>query len=61
MHLFYIPQRTNHNRHVHISVLNGALWDIKLVHYGIYETGLSHCNHMATKSSIHILDQFNKW
>ena len=25
---------------VHISVLNGALWDMEQVHSGIYETGL---------------------
>ena len=28
MHLFHIPQCTSENRNMHISVLNGALWDI---------------------------------
>ena len=27
----YIPQCTVHNKNVHISVLNGALWDKELV------------------------------
>ena len=29
IHLFHIPQYTIQNRNVHISVLNGALWDIR--------------------------------
>ena len=40
MHLFDIPQCTIQNRNVHISVLNGTLWDIEPVHYGICEIGL---------------------
>ena len=39
MHLFHIPQYTIQNRNVHISVLNGALWDMKQVHCGICEYG----------------------
>ena len=39
-HLSHIPQCTIQNRNVHISVLNGALWDIGLVHCGICELGL---------------------
>ena len=39
MHLFHIPQCTIQNRNVHISVLNGALWDMELVRCGIYELG----------------------
>ena len=31
MHLFHIPQCTIENRNVHISVLNGALWDMEQV------------------------------
>ena len=39
MHLFRIPQCIIQNRNVHISVLNGALWDMEHVHYGINELG----------------------
>ena len=39
---FHIPQCTIQNRNVHISVLNGALWDMEQVHYGICEIGLFH-------------------
>ena len=35
-----MPQYNIHNRNVHISVLNGALWDIKQVHSGICDIGL---------------------
>ena len=31
----YIPQRTIRNKNVHISILNGALWDREQVHWGI--------------------------
>ena len=34
MHLFYIPQCTIQNINVHISVMNGVLWDMEQVHYG---------------------------
>ena len=40
MHLLHIPQCTIQNSNVHISVLNGALWDMEQVHYGICEIGL---------------------
>ena len=39
MHLVHIPKCTNQNRNVHISVLNGALWDMGEVHCGICELG----------------------
>ena len=44
MHLFYIPQCSIQNRNVHISVLNGALWDMEQVHSGICELGQIHQN-----------------
>ena len=37
MHLLHIPQYTIQNRNVHISVLNGVLWDMKQVHCGVCE------------------------
>ena len=37
MQLFHIPQCSIQNRNVHISVLNGALWDMEQVHSGICE------------------------
>ena len=40
MHLSHIPQGTIQNRNVHISVLNGALWDMGQVHYGTCEIDL---------------------
>ena len=43
MHLSHIPQCTIQNRNVHISVLNGALWDMGQVHRGICEIGLLPC------------------
>ena len=39
MHFFHIPQCSIQNRNVHISVLNGALWDMEEVHSGICELG----------------------
>ena len=39
-HPFHIPQCSIQNRNVHISVLNGALWDMEQVHSGICEIGL---------------------
>ena len=39
MHPFHIPQCTIQNRNVYISVLNGALWDMELLHCGICEWG----------------------
>ena len=47
MHLFHIPQYTQ-NRNVHISVLNGVVWDMGQVHCGICETGLL-CKHWRRK------------
>ena len=40
MHPFHIPQCSIQNRNVHISVLNGVLWDMEQVHSGICEIGL---------------------
>ena len=48
MHLYHIPQCSIQNRNVHISVLNGALWDMEQVRYVICEIGLL----SYTKSSI---------
>ena len=48
MHSFHIPQCTIQNRNVHISVLNGALWDMGPVHYEIYEEGL-----LISKTNFH--------
>ena len=42
MHLCHIPQCPIQNRKVHISVLNGGLWDMDLVHSGICECGQLH-------------------
>ena len=39
-HLSVIPQCTIQNRNMHISVLNGALWDVAQVHCGICAIGL---------------------
>ena len=41
MHLLHIPQCSIQNRYVHISVLNGALWDMKQVHSGIFQIGIA--------------------
>ena len=35
MPLSHIPQWTFQNMNVHISVLNGVLWDVGQVHYEI--------------------------
>ena len=40
MHLSHIPQCTIQNRNVHISVLDGAVWDMEQVRCGICEFGL---------------------
>ena len=34
MDVFHIPQYTIQNRNVHISVLNGVLWDMRQDHFG---------------------------
>ena len=39
MHLFHIPECSIQSRNVHISVLNGAFWDMEQVHSGISELG----------------------
>ena len=52
MHLSYIPQYTIQNRNVHISVLNGALWDMWQVHCGICECGLYRQNEPNTSRNI---------
>ena len=39
MHQVHIQQCTIQNRNVHISVLNGLLWDMEQLHCGIYELG----------------------
>ena len=39
MQQFHIPQYSIQNRNVHISVLNGALWDMEQVYSGICELG----------------------
>ena len=43
MHMFQIPQCSIQNRNVHISVMNGALWDMEQVHSGISEIGQTIC------------------
>ena len=40
MHLSHNPQHTIQNKNVHISVLNGALWNMGQVHFGICEIDL---------------------
>ena len=35
MHLFHIPQSSIQDRNVHISVLNGGLWDMEQMNFGI--------------------------
>ena len=39
MHLFHVQQRTIQNSNIHISVLNGALWDLRQLHCGVCELG----------------------
>ena len=40
MHLLHIPQCSIQNKNAHISVLNGALWDMERGHSGICEIGI---------------------
>ena len=42
MRLSHTPQHTIQNSNVHISVLNGVLWDMAPVHCGICEIALLH-------------------
>ena len=42
MHLFHIPEYSIQNRNMHISVLNGAFWDVEQARSGIREIGLLH-------------------
>ena len=46
-----MQQYTIQNRNVHISVLNGALWDMELVHCGICEIDLLGINCIIQASS----------
>ena len=39
MHLFQIPQLSIQYKNLHISDVNGALWDVEQVHSGISELG----------------------
>ena len=55
MPLFHIPQCSIQNRNVHISVINGALWDTEQVHSGICEIGLLSANHLAIQNVDFIL------
>ena len=53
MPLFHFPQYTIQNRNVHITVLNGALWDLGQVHCGICEIGLLlWCLNAATRDTL---------
>ena len=53
MHLFHIPHCFIQNRNVHISVLNGALWDMEQMHSGICELGqLYHSNEEPSGNSL---------
>ena len=47
MRLFHTPQRSIQNRNMHISVLNGALWDMEHTHSGICEIGLLGANYWS--------------
>ena len=49
MHLSHIPQCSIRNRNAHISVLNGALWDMEQVNSGICEIVLV-C-HLASENT----------
>ena len=40
MHLAHIPQYTIQNRNVHISVVNGMLWDMRQVYCSVCEIDL---------------------
>ena len=53
MYSFHIPQCTIQNGDVHISVLNGALWDMEEVHCAIYEIGL-----LVVNRYYHVIDIF---
>ena len=46
MHLFDIPQCSIQNRNMHISALNGALWDMEHVHSEISELVQWTCFHL---------------
>ena len=48
IHLFRIPPCSIQNRNVHISVLNGALWDMEQVYSGICELGHLKCKFLAS-------------
>ena len=53
-----IPYPTIQNRNVHISVLNGALWDMRQMHCGIGEIGVWRIHRLVVYSvPIHYLNQ----
>ena len=49
MHQFHIPQWSNQKRNVHISVLNGAFWDMGQVQCGICEIGILRDTELLTR------------
>ena len=49
MHLFHVLQCTIQNRNVHISVLNGALWDMEQVFCGIMKWSIAHIGFQANQ------------
>ena len=57
MHLFHIPQCSIRNRNVHISVHisvpNGALWDMEQVYSGICEIGLLQYGTLHLSKGLH--------
>ena len=55
MHLS-IPQCTSENKNMHISVLNGALWEMAQVYYGIWKICLLIKHHCLLKNcfSVHL-------
>ena len=57
MRLFHIPYCSIQNKNVHISVLNGALWDMEQVHSGICELGQFF--HMIDSDAICLHSQHN--
>ena len=62
MHLLQIPQCTIQNRNVHISVLNGALWDVWQVRCGIYEFDVFHrINSLQPSDLYNEFEYYAKW
>ena len=54
MHLSHIPQFTIQNRNVHISFLNGVLWDMEQVHCRIWEIVLFLAYATTAQLSCHV-------